>query len=178
MTATLLQSSSTHAKHFIYKNEKSHIPFNVTTLTVIMNTFIIKPFPFGIIFLKKWIMLPYDALDRCTVFLFSIMLVFYSEIVPKGLLSVDSRWNFILFSGCETFQNNICLVHAFITQLWCMLTTSRVRNIPTQKWNWIYLLFLAKIYSSKRLRGSPEIIPSALLNTACEDVNSVSMKML
>lgn len=114
-------------------------------------------------------MLLYDTLDRHAVFLLSIMLVFYSEITPKGLLSADSRWNFILFSGCKTFQSNICLIHVFITQLWCMLTTSQVRNIPTQKWNWIYNLFLVKIYSSKRFKASPETIPSALLNTACED---------
>lgn len=101
----------------------------------------------------------YDTLDRCTVFLLSVMVVFYSEIIPKGLLSVDSRWNFILFTGCKTFQSNVCLVHVFITQLWCMRISSQVRNIPTQKWNWIYLLFLVKIYSSKRLKGSPETIP-------------------
>lgn len=62
-------------------------------------------------------MLLNDTLDTCAVFLLSIMLVFYSEIIPKGLLSVGSRWNFILFRGYKTLQSNVCLVHVFITQL-------------------------------------------------------------
>lgn len=57
---------STQAKNSINENEKSHIPFNLTTLAVIINTFIIKPFPFAVFFLKEWMMLLHNkAISFC-----------------------------------------------------------------------------------------------------------------